>query len=147
MAEQLAHRLGGVAEAGERRVQDPAELRLRAAGLAGDLVLRPGVLSPEHEVADDRVCRVVAQGDDDRGGEAVGVREQFAVVGEVGGAAGEPLVDGVEPAVLPGRGRVVGGGGAQGEPLGVQRTLDGRPEAPDRCVPGPELGDDGADVA
>ena len=55
-----------------------------------------------------------------------GLREQLAVAVEVGGAAGEPLVDGLEPAEPPGRVGVVGGGGTEGEALGVQRALEHR---------------------
>jgi hypothetical protein len=90
---------------------------------------------------------IVAEGGDDGGRETGRLREQLAVAVEVGGAAGEPLVDGLELAELPGRVRVVGDGGAEGEALGVQRALEHRPADRDRCIPGAELGDDGADVA
>jgi hypothetical protein len=69
-------------------------------GLVGDIELGPGVLAAEHEVADDRGVVVVAEGDDDGGRETGGLGEQLAVAVEVGGAAGEPLVQ-RRPAVRP----------------------------------------------
>ena len=144
VAEELAHGLGGVAVAGVGGIEDPAELRLRVAGPSATQ-LGPGVLAAEHEVADDRGRDVLAEGDDDGGRETGRLREQLAVAVEVGGAAGEPLVDGLEPAEPPGRLGVVGGGGTEGEALGVQRALEHRGSG--RCIPGAELGDDRADVA
>ena len=147
VAQELTHGFGGVAVAGVGGVEDPAELGLRVAGLVGDLELGPGVLAAEHEVADDRGVGVVAERDDDGGRETGGFGEQLAVAVEVGGAAGEPLVDRLEPAVLPGRVGVGGGGGTQGEALGAQRALEHRPADRGRRSTGAQLGDDGADVA
>jgi hypothetical protein len=147
VAEELTHGLGGVAVPGVGRIEDPAELGLRVSGLVGDVQLGPGVLAAEHEVADDRGRGVVAEGDDDGGRESGRLREQLAVAVEVGGAAGEPLVDGLEPAVAPRRVGVAGGGGTEGEALGVHRALEHRPADRYRCIRGAELGDDGADVA
>jgi hypothetical protein len=108
--------------------------------------LRPGVLAAEHEAADDRGRRVVAEGDDESGRESRGLREQLAVRVEAGGAARQPLVDGLEPAEPPGRLGVAGGGGTEGEALGVQRAFEHRSDDLGRCIAGAELGDDGADV-
>jgi len=63
-----------------------------------------------------------------------------------GGAARHPLVDGLEPAEPPGRLGVAGGGGTEGEALGVQRAFEHRSDDLGRCIAGAELGDDGADV-
>ncbi len=127
MAQELVPGFGGVAVAGVGGIEDPAELCLRVAGLVGDSPLGPGVPAAEHEVADDRGRAVVPEGDDHGGRETGRLREQRAVAVEVNGAAGEPLVDRVEPAVQPGRAGVVGGGGTEGEALGVQRALEHRP--------------------
>jgi len=83
----------------------------------GDVELGPGVLTAEHEVADGRGRGVVAQGDDDSGRDTGRFEEQLAVAVEVSGTAGEPLVDRLEPPVLPGRLGVVGGGGTEDEAL------------------------------
>ena len=78
---------------------------------------------------------VMAEGDDDGGREAGRLHEQLAVGVEVGGAAGQPLVDGLEPAEAPGRLGVVGGGGPEGEALGAQRVR----RAPGRAGPAPRV--------
>jgi hypothetical protein len=88
--------------AGVGGIEDPAELCLRVAGLVGDIELGPGVLAAEHEVADDWGRGVVAEADDDGGRETGRLREELAVAVQVGGAASEPLVDGLELAELPG---------------------------------------------
>jgi hypothetical protein len=62
--------------------------RLRVAGLVYDIELGPAVLDAQHEVADDRGRGPVAEGDDDGGRQAGGLREQLAIAVEVGGTAG-----------------------------------------------------------
>lgn len=123
-AEELAHGFGGVAAVGVVGIEDPAELRLGVASLVDDVELGPGVLEAEHEVADDRGRGVGAEGDDDGARETVGLQEQPAVAVEVGRAAGEPLVDRREPAVLPGHLGVLGVGGTESEALSVQWVLE-----------------------
>src|SRR4051794_10268627 len=62
-AQESAPGFGGVPPADVRRVEDPAELSLRVAAAVSDLALGPGVLAAEHEVADDSIRGLVAQGD------------------------------------------------------------------------------------
>ena len=104
-------------------------------------------VAAEREVADDWGLGAVAECDDDAALEAGGLREQRAVAAKVGWAAGEPLVDRLEPAVFPGRLGVLGAGGTEGEALGVERAFEDRSAGANRLRGSAEFGDDGADVA
>jgi hypothetical protein len=89
----------------------------------------------------------VAEGDDNGSREAVGVGELLAIAVEVGGTAGEPLVDRGEAAIHPGGLGILDRGRPQGEPLGVQRAIEHRPARGRRCSGGADVEDVGTDVA
>ncbi len=100
-----------------RRIENLADLRLLPARPIGNvLLLRPGIVDPEHVVPMTAPCSstmIVP-----RGGAA---REGGSVLVHVGRQVGQPLTDGLQPAGREGRLRVLSRATEKGEPLRAQR--------------------------